>query len=85
MYKAWNKLHDPTTDGPIQAYNYCDDVPQVINDAANYNYFNIRAAFARVDVNADSTHNNAVFAINRPQPNLALAQLIERQGNVGRC
>jgi hypothetical protein len=23
--KAWNKLHDPTTDGLIQAFNYCSD------------------------------------------------------------
>jgi len=25
LYKAWNKLHDPKTDGAIQAYNYCGD------------------------------------------------------------
>jgi hypothetical protein len=25
LYKAWNKLHDPSTDGALQAYNYCGD------------------------------------------------------------
>ena len=25
LYKAWNKLHDPRTDGAIEAYNYCGD------------------------------------------------------------
>ena len=25
LYKAWNKLHDPTTDGAICAWNYCGD------------------------------------------------------------
>jgi hypothetical protein len=25
LYKAWNKMHDPTTDGAICAYNYCGD------------------------------------------------------------
>ncbi len=23
--KAWNKMHDPKTDGAIQAYNFCGD------------------------------------------------------------
>lgn len=25
MYKAWNKMHDPATDGAIAPFNYCDD------------------------------------------------------------
>lgn len=25
MYKAWNKMHDPSTDGAIEAFNYCGD------------------------------------------------------------
>lgn len=26
LFKAWNKMHDPKTDGAIQAYNFCGDV-----------------------------------------------------------
>lgn len=25
LYKAWNKLHDPTRDGALHAYNICGD------------------------------------------------------------
>ena len=25
LYKAWNKLHDPKTDGAIEAFNFCGE------------------------------------------------------------
>ncbi len=25
LYKAWNKMHDPTTDGAIHSHNWCGD------------------------------------------------------------
>jgi hypothetical protein len=62
--KAWNKLHDPATDGIIQAYNYCTDA---------------------LDGQFDKILTNAFTLQFRTDANNALLQLLNKQGNVGRC